>query len=197
MSIRVSQPQINLREKLTEIDTPPIGAHGSELLNSSSPKETFDLVRAGRKNMIVNGDFQIAQRGTSKTGINSSWRYDTVDNWSVGMSGAGAWTASQDSDVPIGQGFYKSWKWDCTTADASPAAGDNLTFQQRFEGQNLQMLKKGTSSAEKTTVSFWVKSNKTGTSQLTVKDGDNDRICAGTYAISSADTIQANLTPGL
>ena len=133
MSIRVSQPQINLREKLTEIDTPPIGAHGSELLNSSSPKETFDLVRAGRKNMIVNGDFQIAQRGTSKTGINSSWRYDTVDNWSVGMSGAGAWTASQDSDVPIGQGFYKSWKWDCTTADSAVDAGDYFLLEHRIE----------------------------------------------------------------
>ena len=41
MSIRVSQPAINLREKLTETGTPPIGAHGSELMKSSSAGESF------------------------------------------------------------------------------------------------------------------------------------------------------------
>jgi hypothetical protein len=80
-------------------------------------------------------------------------------------------------------------KWDCTTADASPAAGDNLTFQHRFEGQNLQMLKKGTSSAEKTTLSFWVKSNKTGTYVVELTDKDNSsRLISKTYTISSSDT---------
>jgi hypothetical protein len=55
---------------------------------------------------------------------------------------------SQDSDVPTGQGFATSLKMDCTTADASPAAGDFLINDKEFEGQNLQYLKKGTANAE-------------------------------------------------
>ena len=190
MSIRVSQPQINLREKLTEIDTPPIGAHGSELLNSSSPKETFDLVRAGRKNMIVNGDFQIAQRGTSKTGINSSWRYDTVDNWSVGMSGAGAWTASQDSDVPIGQGFYKSWKWDCTTADSAVDAGDYFLLEHRIEAYRMAHLGWGTARAKPVTLSFWVKSAVAGdcTAMLHGDNFNTTRIVNQVWTINQPNT---------
>ena len=57
-----------------------------------------------------------------------------------------------------------------------------------MEAQDCLVFKKGTSNAEKMTVAFWVKSNKTGTGQLTVKDSDNDRQVAGTYAISSANT---------
>jgi hypothetical protein len=54
-------------------------------------------------------------------------------------------------------------KMDCTTADASPSASDFLILRQKFEGQNLQYLKKGTANAKSLTASFWVKSNKTGT----------------------------------
>jgi hypothetical protein len=69
----------------------------------------------------------------------------------------GTWTQSQSTDVPTGQGFAKSLKMDCTTADASPSAGDQLHLSQRIEGQNLQYLKKGTANAESLTLSFWVK----------------------------------------
>ena len=75
----------------------------------------------------------------------------------------GAWTISQSTTVPGGQGFATSFKMDCTTADASIAASDAIRIAQIIEGQNLQYLKKGTSSAESLTLSFWVRSNKTGT----------------------------------
>jgi hypothetical protein len=74
----------------------------------------------------------------------------------------GTWTQSQSTDVPTGQGFATSLKMDCTTADALLLLVI-IEFQQRFEGQNLQYLKKGTANAESLTASFWVKSNKTGT----------------------------------
>jgi hypothetical protein len=79
---------------------------------------------------------------------------------------------------------------DCTTADASPAAGDYLIFAQKMEGQNLQHLLKGTSSAKKITVSFWVKSNKTGTYIVRILDEDNTRHICKSYTISSASTWQ-------
>ena len=164
MSIRVSKPAINLREKLTEVDNPPIGAHGSELMNSSSVGESFDLVRAGRKNMVINGDFQIAQRATTDSGYNGSpnWVFSTVDRWKLGMSGAGTWTSSQDTDVPIGQGFTKSWKLDCTTADAAVDAGDYFLLEQRIEANRMAELCWGTVRAKPATLSFWVKSSVTG-----------------------------------
>ena len=162
MSIRVSQPAINLREKLTEVDTPPIGAHGSELMNSSSAGESFDLVKAGRKNMIINGDFQIAQRATSKSSLSNGWTMDTVDRWSWVRNNAGTWEVSQDSDVPIGQGFTKSFKADCTAADAAVDAGDYLLLEQTIEANRMAHLGWGTIRAKPVTLSFWVKSTITG-----------------------------------
>tara|TARA_A100001391_G_scaffold16630_2_gene9349 strand:- start:40134 stop:40979 length:846 start_codon:yes stop_codon:yes gene_type:complete len=100
----------------------------------------------------------------------------------------GTWSISQATDSPTGQGFNKSLKMDCTTADASPASSDNLIIQTSLEGQDLQVLKKGTSSAESVTFSFWVKSAKTGTYILELWDRDNDRQIAQSYTISSADT---------
>jgi hypothetical protein len=129
----------------------------------------------------------IAQRGTSSTGVTSNGYY-TCDRWNTIPINLGTWTLTQSTDVPTGQGFVSSFKLDCTTADASPAADDLFIFRQKIEGQNLQYIKKGTSSAESLTLSFWVKSNKTGTYIAELFDNDNTRQISKTYTISSADT---------
>jgi len=140
------------------------------------------------RNIIINGDMSIAQRGTSQASITSSGFY-TVDRFQQTFTGtAGTWTQSQSTDVPSGQGFTSSLKMDCTTADASLSADDSLRIQHKFEGQNLQYLKKGTSSAESLTLSFWVKSNKTGTYIAELYDNDNSRTISKSYTISSAST---------
>ena len=139
------------------------------------------------KNIIINGDMSIAQRGTSTASITGDG-YQTVDRFKTLISSAGTWTQSQSTDVPTGQGFAKSLKMDCTTTDSSLSAADSVRFQQLFEGQNLQYLKKGTSSAESLTLSFWVKSNKTGTYAIYLYDQDNARSISKTYTISSAST---------
>ena len=77
---------------------------------------------------------------------------------------------------------------DCTTANGSLSANSELMVQQRLEGQNLQYLKKGTSDAESLTLSFWVRSNKTGTYICELQDVDNNRQISKSYTISSADT---------
>jgi hypothetical protein len=51
----------------------------------------------------------------------------------------------------------------------------NLCLEQSIEGQNLQYLKKGTANAESLTLSFWVKSTKTGTFICELQDVDNTR----------------------
>jgi len=139
------------------------------------------------RNIIINGDMSIAQRATSTASITSNG-YHTVDRFQTVASSLGTWTQSQSTDVPTGQGFATSLKMDCTTADASPGASDELQIRQKIEGQNLQYLKKGTSSAESTTVSFWIKATKTGTNIVELFDNDNSRQISQAYTISSADT---------
>ena len=138
------------------------------------------------RNIIINGDMSQAQRSTSVSGI-TAFGYYTVDRMRLFGSYVGTWTQSQSTDVPTGQGFVKSLKMDCTTS-SSVSAGSHLIVQQRFEGQNLQYLKKGTSSAESLTLSFWVKSNKTGTYICELNDNDNTRQNSQSYTISSANT---------
>ena len=138
------------------------------------------------RNLVINGDMYIAQRSTSVSSITGSG-FNTVDRMRTRCN-IGTWTQSQSTDVPSGQGFVKSLKMDCTTADASPPAANTLSIQHIIEGQNLQYLKKGTSSAESLTMSFWVKSSKTGTYIAELFDNDNQRQISKSYTIDSADT---------
>jgi len=138
------------------------------------------------KNIIINGDMSIAQRDTSVSSVTGTDA--TCDRWRFAASSAGTWTISQSTTVPTGQGFATSFKADCTTANGSLSAGSILRFTQFIEGQNLQYLKKGTSSAESLTMSFWVRSAKTGTYIINLKDRDNTRVISKSYTINSADT---------
>ena len=156
-------------------------------LHGTVSDNTVALDRKTAIPLIINGDMQIAQRGTSFTGITSGNTYG-LDRQVLTISGLGTWTMSQESDAPTGQGFSKSLKLDCTTAQASPTGSNNLRLNYRLEGQDLQVLKKGTSNAEAVTISFWVKSAKTGTYILELLDGDNLRQISQAYTISSANT---------
>lgn len=136
------------------------------------------------RNMIINGDMRVSQRGDS-TGITVAGYYGP-DRFRTELGGLGTWSVSQSSTAP--DGFGNSFKINCTTADASPAAADYLVLYQHFEGKNVQRLKKGTSAAEKSTLSFWIRSNKTGTYQVNMRDTDNARIIGRTYTIDAANT---------
>jgi hypothetical protein len=155
-------------------------------LTRIQPPAIADVREPNFRNIVINGDMSLAQRSTSVSGI-TAFGYYTVDRMRLFGSYVGTWTQSQDTDVPTGQGFAKSLKMDCTTSSAV-SAGSHLIINQRFEGQNLQYLKKGTSSAESLTLSFWVKSNKTGTYICELNDNDNTRQISKSYTISSADT---------
>jgi len=146
------------------------------------------------RNILINGDMSLAQRGTSFTGLgNGDNETYTLDRFAFSESGAptGECTITQDSDVPSGQGFAKSFKVDITTADTAMAAADLLYINTKFEGQNLQYLNYGNSSAKKLTLSFWVKSNvTTGNFAVSLynQDPSTARVVNLTYSINSADT---------
>ena len=143
----------------------------------------------GRRNLVINGAMQVAQRGTSATGKTSSGYY-TCDRFDVLLTNLGTWSFSQSTTVPSGEGFVNSFKAECTTADASPAAADQMAVQYHFEGQDLQQLSYGTSAAKSVTLSFWVRSSKTGTFIVNFLNKDNSRQNSQTYNVSAADTWQ-------
>jgi hypothetical protein len=125
------------------------------------------------KNLIINGDMSIAQRSTSVASITTDGYY-TCDRWNNSVN-LGTWTINQSTDTPTGQGFANSFKMTCTTG-ASLSAGTQNYLNQRFEGQNLQYLKKGTANALPLTLSFWGKSaTTTGTMTVELFDTDNSR----------------------
>ena len=162
-----------IKVKSTSID----GTLGDELRPNSQP-------------IIINGDCSIAQRGTANTDETNSGIY-RVDRMNVGLSNIGQFRLSQEtltSGAAYNAGFKKAFRIDCAVADASPASGDIANMTYKLEGNSVQAFKKGTSNAEKYTLAFWVKSNKTGTAQVSLIDGDNSRQVGATYTISSADT---------
>ena len=116
----------------------------------------------GRRNMIINGAMQIAQRGTSATDLGASDGYFTVDRFQLNFSSTSArFTMTQDSPTDL-SGFTKALKLDCTTADTDIGSAEYLILHYKLEGQDVQQLKKGTSDAEKFTISalslFWANS---------------------------------------
>jgi len=144
-----------------------------------------DVREPNFRNIIINGDMQIAQRNTTKASVTTAGYY-TVDRMQW-IADYGTVTLSQDTDVPTGQGFANSFKADVTTAGTVVSAGYVL-LRQKIEGQNLQYLKKGTSSAQSLTLSFWIKSTKTGTYIAELYDNDNTRQISKSYTVSASNT---------
>jgi len=137
------------------------------------------------RNLIINGAMQVAQRGTSITGITAAG-YRTCDRMLFSVSGAGTWTVIQSTDSP--DGFSNSFRVDCTTAKASLDASNFIILETKIEGQNVQHLMYGDSTAKSITASFYVKSNKTGTYVLEMRQPDSGRLFNKAYTIDVANT---------
>ena len=141
----------------------------------------------GNRNVIINGAMQVAQRGTSSTGLGASGGYFVLDRYNfVPGNSAGRLTMTQDSDAP--DGFGSSLKLACTTADTSIAAGEYAILAQYLEGQDVQRFKKGTSAAEEITVSFYVKGNATATYTVELEDNGNGRYNSQEFAVTTGWT---------
>jgi len=144
----------------------------------------------GNRNIVINGAMKVAQRGTQ---TNQTSAYTACDRWNFAEAGASVITTTQDSNVPSAQGFGNSLKIDVTTADTSLANNDFAFVRTKFEGQDVQQLLYGTSSAKQITLSFWVSSPKTGIHVVELRHRDAS---GGTeynnqqYTITTANTWQ-------
>ena len=139
----------------------------------------------GRRNLIINGAMQVAQRGTSFN-LSSADTY-TLDRFQYNEMStyAGAVTVSQDTSAP--SGFASSLKVLVTTA-TSVSGAQGITIRQKVEAQDLQQLAYGTADAKQAVMSFWVKSNVTGTYVVGFNQEDAGRDFTGVYTIDTADT---------
>ena len=136
------------------------------------------------RNLVINGAMKIAQRG-DVTGV--EYGYGGCDRWRF-SGGSAARISMNQTTGPTAEGFAYCQEFDVTTADASLAAGDYNMLSYKWEGLDLQQIKKGTSAAESLTVSFWVSSPKTGTHILELYDQANSRQISKAYTVSTADT---------
>ena len=189
MTVRVNKQPFNLREKLTELER-PIGIKGSELMKSETIQEARDLVSAGRKNLIINGDMRVSQRGTSATGAGSSFIYHTVDRIKMRNNGGttARYTNTQSTDSPGSEGFKYSFKLEVTTAKGTLTSNHYQGVSQLIEGQSLQHLCFGTSNAKNLTLSFWVKSNTTGQYSCHISNWNNSKNISRPYTINTPNT---------
>ena len=136
------------------------------------------------RNLLINGSMAVAQRGTSHTTASAY----TLDRWTISETTDGAVTITQDSSVPTGSGLANSYKLDVTTADTSLSSAQRVFPHQIIEAQNCQVLQYGTSEAKPITLSFYVKSNVTGTYTVLFYNSDASKHQSATYTIDSANT---------
>jgi hypothetical protein len=149
MTIKVSKPSINLREALSELkqDT---GIKGQELMRADTVAEARSLIGAGRKNLIINGDMRISQRGDyTTTGLtyNSTKYHFAVDRWSLKPWGAYSEIATH-TEVTLPNGMQTK-----ALHVESLSAGSSFFHTYQPVETDLWM------SEQEFTVSGWVRTN--------------------------------------
>jgi len=155
---------------------------------------TNNVQRPNAQPLIINGDMAVSQRATSVAGLtNGSDVYVALDRFGFNEYGAPSsiHTMTQEAltaDEAYEDGFSTALKMDVTTAQDPLSAADATMIIYKFEGQDLQLIKKGTANAEKLTLAFWVKGTKTGTHICELFDKDNTRTCSQSYTVDSTDT---------
>ena len=181
MTVRVEKPAFNLRDKLSKLEL-PVGVHGSQILKSETPQDTFNIVSAGRKNMIINGDMRVSQRYSSAQTISSGANRYFLDRW-LSRNDTGA-TVAQSHSATSPDGHYRSLRLECTGADNSLSGTEYCRIQQWIEGYNILLDWGMGTNRDFATISFWVQSSVAGTYSVSIEDGDASTFCINEYQIN-------------
>jgi hypothetical protein len=184
---RVRKSAFNVREKLTELGR-RFGLKGTELARAETVQDARDLVSAGRRNLIINGDMRISQRlgSSGENDLTSTADGFGVDRFRSWQAGGGELKLQQSTNAP--PGFTNSLLNTVNTADTSVAAGDYYTIQQRIEGLNTHQLNWGTSYAKDVTLSFWVRSTVSGVYSVSLWRDNQSYNYVTSYTINIANT---------
>lgn len=142
-----------------------------------------------RSNALVNGDFQVWQRGTSFAALASGGYF--ADRWQLLRSGAGVVTAAQLNSPPavgtVGENsIYVPYaaRMTVTTVDASIAAGDVYAVYQVIEGEAVRALANGFA------ISFWVYSAVAGVHCVSFRSSNTGLSYVAEYTVALANTWQ-------
>ena len=181
-------------DQVTETDRTDTKIITGDVTTSGNLTVTGDFVPStplSNRNLIINGGMQVWQRATATTTAAGN-AYKTVDRWKFDGTTDGVLT-SEKHDMSLAEidatGHGSALQLDVTTADASLAAGQYAYFRQYIEAQNLQHLQYGTANAKTITLSFWVKSNKTGIYAAGILKPDTTAYkIFDEYTINAADT---------
>lgn len=146
MAVKITKPEINVREKLSELDKPS-GIAGKAMLRAETPQEQFNLIGAGRRNILINGDFQVSQRGTYTGTTTAASNAYFLDRWLVDLNGTGTIEHTTSHDIPGTPAICKAIKLIQTVT------GNNyLGVRQKIENPSIYAGRTFTYSA-------WVRSN--------------------------------------
>jgi len=185
MTVKVSKPAINVREELADLKK-PTGIAGQAMLAAETPQEQFQLIGAGRRNIVHNGDMRISQKAGGAAVTAHGTTNSPVDRFQVTENHSGGISWEQVQDAP--KGFYHSIKSTVTSTDTSLASTEYARIFTRIEGQDISHLNWGTANAKPLTLSFWVKSSVTGTFDIAVGNGAGNKTLIIPYTIDSTNT---------
>ena len=178
---------------ITGVTTAGIGSvYGVDSINDLGFPNAGPL---SNRNLVINGAMTVAQRGTTVSTINSAG-YHTVDRFKFDVATFGVWTSDWMTNVQgqtyengATERFRNALRVTCTTPDTSPASTDNVKIQYFIEGSDLQAANYGQVTAKDLTLSFWVKSNKTGAATFeAIQEDNSEKQFSASYTINAANT---------
>jgi len=165
MTVRVNKPAFNIREKLSELER-PIGLKGSELMKSETVQDARDFVSAGRKNLVINGAMEIAQRGTSGTKSGNSYGgYLCVDRWASYYDGTGM----EQVERTINNKLKKALRITAGGSNGRPYVYHKIENSSKFLGDGTPF-----------SISFWMRASASTVQQLQWRYYDNGNENNGT-----------------
>ena len=152
----------------------------------------------GSRNLIINGDFLIDQRNQGAIVTPTADGEYTVDRWMIRQSSNSVMTVQKNSGNLTPPAGFHSYIGITSLVNSSLAAGSYFGLTQRIEANNIKNLGFGSSAAKAVTLSFYVRSNLTGTFSGALTNGAHTRSYPFTYTISAADTWEYKtvLIPG-
>ena len=190
MTVRVSKPEFNLREKLTELDKPS-GIKGNGILRSETSQEVRDLIGAGRKNLFINGDMRIDQRSNGSASTPSGTGFTSVDRWKAVIYPGSRFSMQKKSDGSLLEraGFPNYMRLTVTNPISSMGSSQYQLLWQTIESKNIfDRTGFGYASAKDLSLSFWVRSSVAGPFSGALENWQQNRAFVWEVDINNTDT---------
>lgn len=140
------------------------------------------------KNRIINGDMRIDQRNNGASTTPVSGVIYNLDRWHLNLAQSSKVSIQRNAGNVTPPAGFTNYAGLTSLSSYTPLSTDYHTFRQNIEGFNVADLAWGTSAAKAITISFWIRSNLTGTFGGCVNNGPFSRGYPYTYTIGSANT---------